>query len=675
MSKVSTLSLLSLIVSVSFSSHALAQNFDSVTAFGDSLSDGGNVGRFIFDGAQHPMYDELFAQHFGLNLTPSSQGGSNFAEGGAVSDGSLDSISSPPAPEGFDTQTQINNYLQANGGKADPHGLYIHWIGANDIATAALTPSTAIQTVAKSANLSVNQVKQLLNAGAGTVIVPNIPNLGNTPFMLQTAIGAFGGQAGLTQDQIAAAAEQAIKFANTQETPDKATREKALQASLQSAAQLLGGGDADQTAQIYQGLLQAYDEVSGSVSALTAAYNQQEEAGLDQLKGNIVRPDFAGLFNEIINDPKKFGFTNTIGQACGFGVAANTCTSDQDTFSKDQTDLFSDDFHPNPALEKILSDYLVSVMKAPQQVGSLSQGPSIFLGGMETTLDGNLQQQRESGTGQQGDVTTYAGYTGSHVNYKDDDGSNGNGNTTDLSLGVGYNLLDNWQVGVMYAHSDDRQKPLGDFNYKLRGNMVGLFSQLKLFDHWWINGDLHFADLSFDSINRSMNLGPDRRTEQGSTNGKMFGLRAQTGWDIPITDYLSTSPVVGYAWDYVHVGGYQEEGNDSTAMRFGAQEDHTQTGTLGWRIDTKNLPVNPWVEVDYNHLWGDENSRINSGLKTSPTSFVTTVPEGDKNYMNVAVGANIPIDNVLNAYAGVSTVVGNSEYNDIAWNVGMSATF
>ena len=683
MNKISKLSFLSLLISVCVSQNALAKDFDSITAFGDILSDGGNVGRFIFDGSAHPLYDELIAQHFGLSLTPSSQGGSNFAEGGAVSNGALGPISSPPVPDSFNTQTQIDNYLQANDGRADPHGIYIHWIGANDIATSALTPETAAQTTVNSANLSVNQVKQLLDAGAGTVVVPTIPNLGNTPFMLQTAIGGFVSQSGilngvpdeLKNQFIQGAESEAIRVANAQTTPDSESRQKALQDSLHRAAEVLASGAPEQTEQFYQALLQAYDQVSQSVADLTAAYNQQEEAGLDKLKGNIVRPDFAGLFNEIIADPNKFGFTNTVGEACGFGVAANTCTSDQSTFSTDQNDLFSDDFHPNPALEKILSDYLVSVLKAPQQVASLSQAPMSLLGGMQTTLDGNLQQQRESGEGEQGQITTYAGYTGQHINYKDDNGSNGNANTTDLSLGIGYNLLDNWQVGVMYANSNDRQKPLGDFNYKLRGNMVGIFSQLRLLDHGWINGDLHYADLQFDSINRNMHLGPLNRTEQGNTNGKMLGLRVQTGWDIPLGDDVSTSPVLGYAYDYIHVGGYQEQGNDSTAMRFGAQDTHAQTGTLGWRVDTKNLVINPWLEVDYNHAWGNQKSEIDSGLKSSPTSFVTSVPEGDKDYMNVAVGANFPIDQVLNAYAGVSKVLGNSEYNNIAWNVGMSATF
>lgn len=51
-----------------------ASAWDSLTVFGDSLSDGGNIGRYTWDGATHPLYDEILAQNMGQTLLPSSQG-------------------------------------------------------------------------------------------------------------------------------------------------------------------------------------------------------------------------------------------------------------------------------------------------------------------------------------------------------------------------------------------------------------------------------------------------------------------------------------------------------------------------------------------------------------------------------------------------------------------------
>ncbi len=103
-----------------------AMAWDSLTVFGDSLSDTGNVGRFTYNSATNPLYDEILARQAGLTLQPSSQGGSNYAAGGAVA--------VPAINPQFNTQDQVARYLASTNGRADPNGLYIHWIGGNDLA-------------------------------------------------------------------------------------------------------------------------------------------------------------------------------------------------------------------------------------------------------------------------------------------------------------------------------------------------------------------------------------------------------------------------------------------------------------------------------------------------------------------------------------------------------------
>lgn len=66
-----------LAAAVGFTSSAFA--FDSLTVFGDSLSDTGNNGRWTWNSSQNKLYDEQLAAHYGLTLTPSREGGSNYA--------------------------------------------------------------------------------------------------------------------------------------------------------------------------------------------------------------------------------------------------------------------------------------------------------------------------------------------------------------------------------------------------------------------------------------------------------------------------------------------------------------------------------------------------------------------------------------------------------------------
>jgi outer membrane lipase/esterase len=626
--------------------------------FGDSLSDSGNVGRFTFDGAQHPLYDEILAAHLGEDLQRSTLGGSNYAQGGAVSVPKLD-------PD-LNTQDQLAGYLASTGGRADSNGLYIHWVGANDIAVAVTNPLTASETISNSANQSVAQIKTLLDAGAGAVIVPTVPQLGSTPYMIQTVLRVLGSEA--TPAMVAA-----FQSLDGVTTPNKAARQQAVQDAFTQAAGEVSSVPAVRDA-LAQQLYNAWQELSEQVTALSDGYNQQEEAGLATLNGNIVRVDIAGLFDEVIANPTQYGLTNTIGIACPIGTSADECQSSTPGFSTAQDYLFADRLHPSPAVHAMIADYIQSILDAPAQVAALSQSPLMMARDTQNTLDGHLQQQRQQ-PASAGKFTVFGGYAGQHVDYQGDSWSDGNANTTNLTLGIGYQITDNWQTGVLFSNTNQRQEPSSNYDYKLRGNLVALYSQLTVFDQGWINADLHYADLDFDSIERDIHIGPAKRTEQGSTSGKLLGMRVQAGWTLPITENLSTGPVASYALDYGRVGGYSENSDSSTAMRYSDQTTHSQIGSVGWRIDSKQWVVNPWAQVSYNHQFGDTDSTVRAGLKSTRTSFERSVEARDKNWLDLSLGANVPLGETVNAFAGVSTVGGNSDYHQVTWNVGVNATF
>lgn len=632
--------------------------WDNLTVFGDSLSDGGNVGRFTYDGAQHPLYDEILAAQFGQTLQPSSRGGSNYAQGGGVTVPALDAS--------LNTQDQLAAYLQSTGGRADSNGLYIHWVGANDIAAAVTNPLTARETISNSASAAVSQIKTLLDAGAGAVIVPNVPQLGSTPFMVQAVLSVLGPAA---QSAMVAA----FASLDSHATPDVAARQQAVRDAFDQAAAQVSTIPALRAA-LAQQLFSAWQVLSEQVTALSDGYNQQEEAGLVALNGNIVRADIAGLFNEVIADPQRYGLSNTLGMACPVGTSAAECTSSTPGFSNAQAYLFADRLHPSPAVHAMIADYIQSILDAPSQVAALARAPLMLSRDMQNTLDGHLQQQRQQ-PASAGQVSVFGGYAGQHVDYRGDSLLNGDANTGSLTLGLGYQFTDNWQAGLLLSSTAQHQHPSAHYDYKLRGNLLALYSQLTLLEQGWINADVHYADLDFDSIERRINIGPATRTEQGSSSGKMLGLRVQTGWDLPLGEHLSTGPVASYALDYVRAGGYSENGDSSTAMRFSDQTLHSQIGALGWRIDSKQWPVNPWAQLTYNHQFGDTQNAVRAGLKSTQTGFVRSVSAGDKNWLDMSLGASVPLGETVNAFAGISAVGGNSAYHQLSWNIGLNATF
>ena len=195
-------------------STAQAQTYNRLVVFGDSLSDNGNLtvpfggvgappppyfqGRF----SNGPVFTELLGFTAVRGATPgaSVSGSINYAYGGARTDNTVLNFGiSPPTVPGM--RTQLTTYTNA-GGTFGANDLVSVLGGANNIFQAfpgaAASPATAqstMQTVALSAANDINFiVNTIAQAGAGTILVSNLPRLGITPQFAPTnpSVGPAG---------------------------------------------------------------------------------------------------------------------------------------------------------------------------------------------------------------------------------------------------------------------------------------------------------------------------------------------------------------------------------------------------------------------------------------------------------------------------------------------------
>ncbi|PIE61727.1 MAG: hypothetical protein CSA29_01775 [Desulfobacterales bacterium] len=158
MSNSANRALLLLFFLVSFSTQAAAYN--SVVAFGDSLTDNGNLGRFT----NNALWVETLAASLSLDLY-------DFAYSGATTD---DFNIAPGYPD-KGLQWQLNHYyttLMSHSVSLND-ALFTVWAGANDLEinrfyeTAAHNIGTALES--------------LYNDGARNFLVLNLPDIGVTP--------------------------------------------------------------------------------------------------------------------------------------------------------------------------------------------------------------------------------------------------------------------------------------------------------------------------------------------------------------------------------------------------------------------------------------------------------------------------------------------------------------
>jgi outer membrane lipase/esterase len=172
-------------------SAASAQNYSRLVVFGDSLSDNGNLyaatfntqptsppyfmGRF----SNGPVFTELLGFNIGRSAAGAPVTGSiNYAYGGARTDNSA-------FPPGM--RLQLTQYT-GGGGTFGANDLVSVLGGANNIfqglpaAGISPSPQAAIQPVATSAAADINFiVNSVATAGAGTILVTNLPKLSLTP--------------------------------------------------------------------------------------------------------------------------------------------------------------------------------------------------------------------------------------------------------------------------------------------------------------------------------------------------------------------------------------------------------------------------------------------------------------------------------------------------------------
>jgi phospholipase/lecithinase/hemolysin len=189
---------------------AQAGSIDGIYAFGDSLTDVGNI--YAATGGAAPaapyvngqftngnVWVQDLASDLGIApLTPSLPGGTDYAYGTAES-GVTAFNTSAPNTDLTGATGQLAQY-QATHAMADPNALYTIWIGANDLSD-MLTGQLPSQYAADSGEVIGNiyaAVNTFAGMGAKNFLIVTVPDLGKTPEVLAAGPAESAGASFLT---------------------------------------------------------------------------------------------------------------------------------------------------------------------------------------------------------------------------------------------------------------------------------------------------------------------------------------------------------------------------------------------------------------------------------------------------------------------------------------------
>ncbi len=158
--------------------------YTSVTVFGDSLSDNGNL--FALTGYPPPPYfqgrfsngptaTELLAGYLGVPLTDYAFGGAETGTGNYLS------WLFGPQLNGTGILSQAQNAPPSTVG---PQSLVVLWGGPNDLFAALDANQDPVAAMMQAASNLATDVGMLYADGARTIVMPNMPDIGATPFGL-----------------------------------------------------------------------------------------------------------------------------------------------------------------------------------------------------------------------------------------------------------------------------------------------------------------------------------------------------------------------------------------------------------------------------------------------------------------------------------------------------------
>nr|WP_242523013.1 autotransporter outer membrane beta-barrel domain-containing protein [Thiocystis minor] len=115
-----------------------------------------------------------------------------------------------------------------------------------------------------------------------------------------------------------------------------------------------------------------------------------------------------------------------------------------------------------------------------------------------------------------------------------------------------------------------------------------------------------YSWLDFES-RRNIALDPFTTRERGDTDGDRFGAKVQLGYNL-VSGNLVHGPLIGLAWERVHVDGFNEEPNRVTAMTFGDQTRASLRSRIGWQIATATrwsgvVTLRPYAQLTYDYFY------------------------------------------------------------------------
>ena len=359
------------------------------------------------------------------------------------------------------------------------------------------------------------------------------------------------------------------------------------------------------------------------IGGLAGDLNTELVSQLRGIDANIIPLNLPLLVTEVLATPGAYGFdaTQNLTGTCFNGCANVNTTWGINSATPDPSKLmFNDSVHPTTAVQQIAADYAYSLLSAAQELSLL---PEMALGNLRAH-QGQLRSQWQADWSAWQAVDQWRGFVTAGGQQQDfdsqDNSSSADGDGYSLNLGGSYRLDDAWRVGVALGlYGQDLEAGAANSDYNLNSYLATAFAQYQD-NRWWADLALSAGSLDYDNLERSIQLGQVTRTEQGDTDGNLWGASGRAGYDIaqPGSEW-HLSPFLSADYVEVDVDGYAEDGSRSTALTFDAQQRDSRRLGAGIQGRYQLSPVTAlFAEYSHEREYEDDIREVRSELNSLP---------------------------------------------------------
>lgn len=359
------------------------------------------------------------------------------------------------------------------------------------------------------------------------------------------------------------------------------------------------------------------------IGGLAGDLNTELVSQLRGIDANIIPLNLPLLVTEVLATPGAYGFdaTQNLTGTCFNGCANVNTTWGINSATPDPSKLmFNDSVHPTTAVQQIAADYAYSLLSAAQELSLL---PEMALGNLRAH-QGQLRSQWQADWSAWQAVDQWRGFVTAGGQQQDfdsqDNSSSADGDGYSLNLGGSYRLDDAWRVGVALGlYGQDLEAGAANSDYNLNSYLATAFAQYQD-NRWWADLALSAGSLDYDNLERSIQLGQVTRTEQGDTDGNLWGASGRVGYDIaqPGSEW-HLSPFLSADYVEVDVDGYAEDGSRSTALTFDDQQRDSRRLGAGIQGRYQLSPATAlFAEYSHEREYEDDIREVRSELNSLP---------------------------------------------------------